>query len=102
MTVTIYTLNFMSDHRPDAPFNVSFHPPDADQNAKVTPFIGHPLDRRSPPDTTKQWPVVVPDSAALEGDKLKWPQDGEVRWLTAVEVYSLAQKGLHGFRLADG
>jgi hypothetical protein len=99
MNITIYTLNFVSQHRPDAPFNVSFNPLEQDQ--KATTFIGHPHDRRSPPDSTRQWNVTVPDSAELEGDKLKWIDGEETRWLSADEVYSLAKRGLHGFSFAN-
>lgn len=99
MTITIYTLNFTSDHRLDAPFNVSFNPPGVD--SKLTAFIGHPKDRRTSPDTTRQWVVNVPDGAKLEGNKLRWLDGALQRWLTAVEVFGLAKEGLQGFYFND-
>jgi hypothetical protein len=79
------------------PFNLSFNSPDQ----KATVYLGHPLERRSHlHETTKQWFVVVPDTASLEGGMLKWVKGNQIRWMSAEEVFSLAQEESNGFQFS--
>jgi len=97
MTISIYALNLANADRPDAPFNLSFTPPDP--NATV--YLGNPRNRfLTKPESMQVFKIVVPATASMEGGMLKWVDGDDLRWLTAEEVYSLARRGADGFYFA--